>query len=196
MAESEIEVQVTQRVRDAVHAAIDKIGKKEFSKLSGADAAKLDQTLSQEETYVRVTVVSVACQVNKSHGDPDKNHSSISECLKGAIYRVPQRESPAVKETPPRKVNVDELKTHRGTPTLIDQKSVKILNFSANTISFLILGYFLGGIILAPLFGLQQCIGIESTSPWLSPCLGSGLGLVAGAVVGLAYTYYYFVKRI
>lgn len=195
MAESEIEVQVTERVRDAVHAAVDKIGRKEFSKLSDVDAAKLNQILGPDETYVRVTVVSVACQVNKSHGDPDKNHSSISECLKGAIYKVPQRESPTVKETHTRRVNVDELRRHRATPAFIDQKSVKILNFSANTTSFLILGYFLGGILLAPLFGLPQCIGIASTSPWLSPCLGSGLGLFVGALAGLAYTYYYFVRR-
>ena len=91
---------------------------------------------------------------------------------------------------------MEELKIRRSNVTFFDQKSVKILNFSANTASFLILGYFLGGIVLAPLFGLQQCVGIVSSSPWLAPCLGSGLGLVVGSIVGLVYTYYYFVKKL
>ncbi len=197
MTDSEIEVQVTPRIRDAVRAAIDKIGRKDFASISGMEADRLDQILSSDDAFVKVTLVSVACQINKTHGDPDPSHYSISECLRGAIYKIPQTGTAATKEpTPSRRVSLEELKPHRSSAGMFDQKSVRILNFSANTASFLILGYFLGGIILAPLFGLPQCIGITSSSPWLAPCLGSGLGLVVGSFVGLAYTYYYFVKKI
>ncbi len=197
VTDSEIEVQVTSRIRDAVRAAIDKIGRKDFASISGMQADRLDQLLSSDDAYVKVTLVSVSCQINKSHGDPDTSHSSISECLKGAIYRIPQLEALPVKQaSSPKRIDVEELKTRRSNVTFFDQKSVKILNFSANTASFLILGYFLGGIVLAPLFGLPQCVGLVSSSPWLAPCLGSGLGLVVGSIVGLVYTYYYFVKKL
>ena len=197
MTDSEIEVQVTPKISDAVRAAIDKIGRKDFASISGMEPDRLDQLLSSEDAYVKVTLVSVACQINKSHSDPDTSHSSISECLKGAIYKIPQREAVPTKQAPPPKqIDMEELRTRRSNVTFFDQKSVKILNFSANTASFLILGYFLGGTVLAPLFGLPQCVGIVSSSPWLAPCLGSGLGLVVGSIVGLVYTYYYFVKKL
>ena len=197
VTDSEIEVQVTPRIRDAVRTAINKIGRKDFASISGMEADRMEQLLSSGGAYVKVTLVSVACQINKSHGDPDTSHSSISECLKGAIYRIPQREAVPVKQAPPpRRIDMKELKVRRSSVTFFDQKSIKILNFSANTAGFLILGYFLGGIVLAPLFGLPQCLGIVSLSPWLAPCLGSGLGLVVGSIVGLVYTYYYFVKKL
>ncbi len=193
----EIEVQIKPRIRETVTAAVEKIGREDFSFISGLQRERLEDLLSSDDGYVKVTVISVACQVNKSHGDPDPNHSSVSECLKGAIYRIPAEQAPSAKATLPRRpVNLQELKTRRSTPALFDQKSVKLLNFSANTITFLILGYFLGGIALAPAFGLPQCTGLASTSPWLAPCLGSALGLVLGSVLGLAYTYYYFVKKL
>ncbi len=197
VTDSEIEVQVTPKISDAVRAAIDKIGRKDFASISGMEPDILDQLLSSEDAYVKVTLVSVACQINKSHSDPDTSHSSISECLKGAIYKIPQPDRPPDTQAPhPRRVDPEELRTRRSNVTFFDQKSVKILNFSANTASFLILGYFLGGIVLAPLFGLPQCVGLVSSSPWLAPCLGSGLGLVVGSIVGLVYTYYYFVKKL
>ena len=197
MSKSEIEAQINPRVRNAINAAIEKVGRKEFSAITGIDPKEIERLLSLEGEYVKVTVVSVACQVSKSHGDPDPTHSSVSECLKGATYRIPQPDLlPSKEPSAPRRVNMEELRASRASGTFFDQKSGKILNFSANTISFLILGYFLGGIGIGPLFGLPQCVGVTSTAPWIAPCLGSGLGLVLGSFIGLAYTYYYFVKKL
>jgi hypothetical protein len=69
------------------------------------------------------------------------------------------------------------------------------MEFVGSLFTFLVLGYFLGGIALGPLFGFVSCVGVVAAPPWLAPCSGSGIGLVVGSVVGLAYTYYYFVKR-
>lgn len=196
MADSELEVQVTLRIKDTIRAAIEKVGTKNFSEISGLDEADLRNITEADEAYVKVMIVSVACQINKSHGDPDSARSSISECLKGAIYRIPGHTSQPVTEPPPsRSVNMEDLRPRRTSTTLFDKKSVKVLNFSANTAGFLILGYFLGGMFLGPLFGLSQCVGLASTPPWIAPCLGSGLGLATGSFVGLAYTYYYFVRK-
>ncbi len=189
MTDPEIEVQATPKVKDAIKAAIEKIGKKEFSAMSGLDEAKLKNIIDAEETYVKAAIVSFACQVNKTHGDPEPSRSSVSECLRGAIYRIPGPPAPPGKEAPrSRRVTIDDLKPRRATPLFSDQKSIKILNLSASTISFLTLFYFLGGFVLGPLFGLPPCVG-------LTPCLGSGLGIVIGAVAGLAYISYYFVKK-
>ncbi len=79
--------------------------------------------------------------------------------------------------------------------SLMDQKSVKLINFGGNTIAFLLLGYFLGGIALSPLFGLPSCIGVSFSPPAASPCLGSIVGLVIGAFAGLGYTAYFFIKK-
>lgn len=196
MADSELEVQVTLRIKDTIRAAIEKVGTKNFSEISGLDEADLRNITEADEAYVKVMIVSVACQINKSHGDPDSARSSISECLKGAIYRIPGYTPQPVTEPPPsRSVNMEDLRPRRTSTTLFDQKSVKLLNFSANTAGFLILGYFLGGMFLGPLFGLSQCVGLASSAPWIAPCLGSGLGLAAGSFVGLSYTYYYFVRK-
>ena len=196
MAESELEVQVTLKVRDAIRAAFEKIGSKSFSEISGLDEANLGGLSEADDVFVKVTVVSVACQINKTHGDPDPSHSSISECLKGAIYRIQgHAASPASEPAAPRHANMESVVPRPVSPVLFDQKSVKLLNFSANTAGFLVLGYFLGGVFLGPVFGLSQCVGLASTAPWIAPCLGSGLGLVVGSFAGLAYTYYYFTRK-
>jgi hypothetical protein len=70
------------------------------------------------------------------------------------------------------------------------------MGFSVNLFTFLALGYFLGGIVLGPIFGFGSCVGVVATSPWIAPCAGSGIGLVFGSIVGLAYTYYYFVRKL
>ncbi len=190
MTGPEIEVQATPRVKDAIIAAVGKIGRKEFSSMSGLDGPSLEALLGASETYVKAAIVSFACQVNKSHGDPEPRHSSVSECLRGAIYRIPGPPAPAKAEIPVRRrVTIEDVKAQRATPILVDRKSIKILNLSASTISFLILFYLLGGFILGPLFGLPACAG-------LTPCLGSVLGIVLGAVAGLAYVSYYFVKKL
>lgn len=82
------------------------------------------------------------------------------------------------------------------TGPLYDKKSMRLLGFGVNTITFLILGYFLGGIALSPLIGEPSCIGVSVAPPSLAPCGGSFVGLVISAIGGLAYTYYYFVKKL
>ncbi len=77
-----------------------------------------------------------------------------------------------------------------------DQKSVKLANFGVNTITLLIVSYFLGGIALAPLVNLTPCVGVDFSPARVSPCLGSILGLILGAFGSLAYTYYYFTRRV
>ncbi len=171
-------------------AAVGKIGRKEFSAMSGLDEVTLETLLGASETYVKAAIVSFACQVNKSHGDLDPRRSSVSECLKGAIYRIPGLPAPPKAESPARRrLTIEDVRAQRASPVLVDRKSVKILNLSASTISFLILFYFLGGFILGPLFGLPACAG-------LTPCLGSVLGVALGAVTGLGYISYYFVKKV
>ena len=190
MAESEIEVQASARIKDSIKAAVEKIGKKEFASLSGLEMVKLESLFETDGTYVKVTVVSLACQVNKGHGDPEPSHSSISECLRGAIYRIPGHTTTTTTEAvPSRRITLNDLKPRRAVSAFTDQKSVKIANLSASTISFLVLFYFLGGFVLGPLFGLSPCEG-------LTPCMGSAIGLVLGAVAGLAYITYYFVKKV
>ncbi len=190
MTEPEIEVQATPRVKDAIIAAAEKLGRKKFSTMSGLDETALESLLDSGEAYVKVAIVSFACQVNKNHGDLEPRRSSVSECLKGAIYRIPgpptlTKAAPAAR----RRLTIEDVRAQRTAPLLVDRKSVTILNLSASTISFLILFYFLGGFILGPLFGLPACAG-------LAPCLGSVVGIALGAVAGLAYISYYFVKKV
>ncbi len=63
---------------------------KQFSTIIGLTHDKVELVLTSDDEYVPVKVVSVACQINRSHGDPDVNHSSITECLKGTTVRLPQ----------------------------------------------------------------------------------------------------------
>src|SRR4029077_19504948 len=74
---------------DALNAAIQRTGKPEFAKLSGIEVSVLDRILQGEGQYVSVAIITLACQVNRSNSDPELAHSSISECLKGAILRLP-----------------------------------------------------------------------------------------------------------
>ncbi len=79
---------------------------------------------------------------------------------------------------------------------MYDQKSLKLLNFGANTLTLLVLSYFLGGIVLGPIANNQSCVGVSFSPAMASPCLGSVLGLVIGAFGSLAYTYYYFTRKL
>jgi hypothetical protein len=197
----DLEAQATPRIKDALNAAIQRTGKEEFAKLSGIDARVLDRVLEKEEEYVSVAIITLACQVNRSHSDPELAHSSISECLKGAIWRLPQQRNDA-KTTEPdesstkrsRRARFYEVQKRAGR--IYDPTALRIAGFSVNLFTFLLLGYFLGGIVLGPLFGFGSCVGVVTVSPWIAPCAGSGIGLVFGSVVGLAYTYYYFVKKL
>ena len=200
MDSSDIEAQVTPRIKDALQAAAQRSGRNEFAKLSGTDASFLERVLTGSEQYVSIAVVTLACQINKSNNDPDFGRTSISECLKGAILRLPSQKSEAVTPSPdtstPRSRRTQFLRSQKQSGRLYDPSTVRILGFGVNLFTFLVLGYFLGGLVLGPVFGFGSCVGVTGISPWLTPCLGSGIGLVFGSVIGLAYTYYYFVKKL
>ena len=201
MDRPDLEAQVTVRIKDALAAAFQRIGREEFAKLSGTDVSFLDRILDGKEEYVSIAVITLACQINKSNNDPEIAHTSISECLKGAILRLPPQENKTATPQPdtsstPRSRRAQFLKPQKQSGRSYDPSTVRVLGFGVNLFTFLVLGYFLGGLVLGPLFGFSPCVGVMTTSPWLTPCSGSGIGLVFGSVIGLAYTYYYFVKRV
>ena len=200
MDSPDLEAQVTTRIKDTLTSAIQRTGKHEFAKLSGTDVSFLDQILATSDEYVSIAIITLACQINKSDNDKEITRTSISECLKGAILRLPSQESkvaePIAERSSPRSRRAQFLKLQKQTGRLYDPSTVRILGFGVNLFTFLVLGYFLGGLVLGPLLGLGSCVGVIATSPWVTPCSGSGIGLVVGAVIGLAYTYYYFVKKI
>lgn len=201
MGSPDLEAQVTPRIKDTLTTAIQRAGKLEFAKLSGTDFSFLDQILADDNKYVSIAIITLACQINKSSNDKEVARTSISECLKGAILRLPSQEDKVVttqspETSSPRSRRAQFLKPQKNTGRLYDPSTVRILGFGVNLFTFLVLGYFLGGLVLGPLLGLGSCVGVIATSPWVTPCSGSGVGLVVGAVIGLAYTYYYFVKKI
>ena len=201
MSSPDLEAQATPRIKDALNAAIQRIGKEEFAKISGIESSTIDRILQGEEEYVPVAILTLACQVNRSHGDPELARSSISECLKGAILRLPQQRdheettAPAESSTQ-RSRRAQFFKGRNRAGRIYDPTALRIIGFSVNLFTFLVLGYFLGGIVLGPLFGFASCVGVKAASPWIAPCAGSGIGLVLGSVIGLAYTYYYFVRKL
>lgn len=200
MSKPDLEAQVTPKIRGAIQAALDRIGPKEFLTIAGIDDQHLSEILGEGDVFVSVALVTLACQINKGQDDPDPAHSSVSECLKGSIIRIPPVSSQSKS-----KITLQP-KTSRSPQTvagcggsaarLYEKKSLRILSFSANTFAFLILGYFLGGIGISPLVGEPSCIGVIISPPSLSPCSGSIIGLVIGAIGGIGYTYYYFVKKL
>ncbi len=201
MSGPDLEAQATPRIKNALNAAIQRTGKEEFARISGTESSILDRILEGEGGFVPVAIVTLACQINRGHNDPDPANSSISECLKGAILRLPQQVDHAETAAPdesstPRTRRTRFSKVQRRTGRIYDPSVLRITGFSVNLFTFLVLGYFLGGIVLGPLFGLGSCVGVMATSPWVTPCAGSGIGLVVGSVVGLVYTYYYFVKKL
>jgi len=194
----DLEALTTSRIKDALNAAFQRIGREEFAKVSGIETSVLDGILRSEGDYVPVAIITLACQVNRSHNDPILAHSSISECLKGAILRLPQSASHEIKEedaSARRRHRSDFLKAKRGYPAAYNPSSLRVLGYTANIFVFFVLGYFLGGVALGPLLGFPSCLGVVGMSPWVTPCTGSILGLILGAVLWLGYTYYYFVKK-
>ena len=200
MSSPDLEAQATPRIKDALNAAIRRTGNEEFAKISGTETSTLDRILQSEGEFVAIAIITLACQVNRSYGDPELARSSISECLKGAILRLPQQGNDEETTTPAdsstqrsRRAQFFKVGNRAG---LYDPTALRIIGFSVNLFTFLVLGYFLGGIVLGPLFGFGSCVGVVATSPWIAPCAGSGIGLVFGSVIGLGYTYYYFVKKL
>jgi hypothetical protein len=140
-----------------------------------------------------MVLVSLACQINKSHGDPEIDRTSVSECIKGATIRLPpskpiQRQTSAPVAGSRRETFRTTKENGEKPSPFMDQKSGRLLGFGVNLITFLILGYFLGGFALNPILGLPSCEG-------LTPCLGSVIGLFISGMGSLAYTYYYFVRK-
>ncbi len=197
MASPDLEALVSPKIRTAIQAAIEKIGAKEFLEITGVDQVQLDSIQAGRETYVSVGVVTLACQINKSHGDPDPSHSSVTECLKGTAIRMPKTavEQKSFDPGKSRKVRPFPPRSSTRPNPFYERKSFRLLGFGANTLTFLILGYLLGGIALPPLAGQSSCTGVTLSPPGLSPCVGSIVGMVVGAIGGLGYTYYYFVKK-
>jgi hypothetical protein len=200
VSKPDFEALVTEKIAKAIQAAIDKIGRTDFEKLAQLADKQLTTILSVENEYVTVALVTLACQINKDHNDPDLAHSSVTECLKGSTIRIPpmpgqQTKTPSPEPTKKRR----PLKLSSGTSKtgpLYDAKSARITGFAANLATFLILGYFLGGIAISPLIGEQSCIGITTSPVALTPCGGSLVGLVVSVIGGLGYIYYYFVKKL
>jgi hypothetical protein len=176
------------------------VSRKQFLVMAEIDDQRLQTILSGGDEYVSVGLVTLACQINKSHGDPNPNHSSVTDCLKGSTIRIPSTGQPASPRIISKSISSNrfrKLKNGEGSPgSLYDQKTTRLIGFSANTIAFLILGYFLGGIALSPLIGQSSCIGVSVSPPSLVPCSGSIIGLVVSAIGGIGYTYYYFVKKL
>ena len=194
----DLEASITSKISETIQFAVDKIGQDEFLKLSGISKEQLGSILGEEEGYVSVGLVTIACQVNKTNSDPVLSHASVTECLKGSTIRIPSNRSEPVQSSA-RPIDRRKFQKMGSTPStgpLYDKKTMRLLGFGVNTISFLILGYFLGGIAISPLMGDASCIGVSASPPSLAPCAGSFVGLVISAIGGLAYTYYYFVKKL
>jgi len=151
------------------------------------------QEFVEHADFVPMVLVSLACQINKTHGDPEMDRTSVSECIKGATIRLPpsrpiQPQTPAQVARSRRETFGTTRENRERSSPFMDQKSGRLLGFGVNLITFLILGYFLGGFALNPILGLPSCEG-------LTPCVGSVIGLFISGMGSLAYTYYYFVKK-
>ncbi len=199
MSNPDLEAQATARIKDALNAAIQRTGKEEFAKISGTAPFVLDKILTGEGEYVPVALVTLACQINRSNNDPEVARSSISECLKGAIFRLPQKtashEFSGEDSLVRRRRRSEFFKIKKGNPRVYNPSALRVVGYTANIVVFFILGYFLGGVALGPLLGYPACLGVAEMSPWVTPCTGSILGLILGAIFWLGYTYYYFVKK-
>ena len=194
--DSDLEALVNSKIKSAIRAAVDKIGEKELSKVTGIAQSRLDLVLQSDDEYLPVKVVSVVCQLNRSHGDPNLEHSSVSECLKGTTVRLPPLKGPDQEKDEKKKRVLQFPKTRAPVGPMFDQKSGRLSYFGANTITLMILSYFLGGVALAPILNWESCVGFTFSPLMASPCLGSVLVLIIGAFGSLAYTYYYFTHKL
>ena len=190
---------MSPRIKDVLESALQKTASKpDFLKITEIDEETLESILTGTgENYIDLGSLTKACQINKSHGDPDVSHSSISECIKGATIRIPQQldmvQKPS-RATSGRRLRLSPKTSVKPRP-FYERGSMRLLGFSANTLTFILLGYFAGGLLLSPLTGQPSCTGVSLNPVAVTPCIGSVIGIVLGAVAGLGYTYYYFVKK-
>ncbi len=199
MSKPDLEALVTPKISEAILAAVGQVGEKEFLAIAGIDKYTLQELGKDQGVYVPVALITLACQINRSHSDPNIAHSSVAECLKGSTIRMQQLSvKPGRGEDP----SSDARRPLRRPPTsgrsyggLYGKRSVRVAGFTANIVALIVLGYFLGGIGLSPLLGQASCIGVSFSPTSLVPCSGSLIGIVLGVVGGLGYTYYYFVKK-
>jgi hypothetical protein len=200
VSKPDLEALVTPKIAEAVQAAVDKVGRTEFEAITGVDDQHLASILTVGDEYVTVALVTLTCQINKSHGDPNPAHSSVTECLKGSTIRIaplPGQAQSTTTQPSNRRPRLQKLQSRTSTTgPLYDVKTTRIIGFAANLGTFLILGYFLGGIAISPIIGEASCIGVSVSPPALSPCGGSLVGLVVSAIGGIGYTFYYFVKKL
>ncbi len=197
MSKPDLEALVTPKISEAILAAVGQVGEKEFFAITGIDDHTFQQILGNQGEYVNITLVTLACQINKSHGDPNIAHSSVTECLKGSTIRIQSQVRTGTGDTSsaarrPLRRLPSSTRSYGG---FYGKRSVRVLGFTANLVGFIVLGYFLGGIGLSPLLGQASCIGVSFSPTSLVPCTGSLIGIVLGVVGGIGYTYYYFVRR-
>jgi len=182
LSKSDLEAKVTPKIAEAFQAAVEKVGRGEFLELAEMDDQRLHDILKDGDEYVAVGLVTLACQINKSHNDPNPNHSSVTECLKGSTIRIPSTGQPASPRVVAKSISRSQFRNLKGGTAsprpLYEKKTFRLLGFSANTIAFLILGYFLGGVALSPLLGQPLCTGVSISPAALVPCEGSILSLI------------------
>lgn len=197
MSKPDLEALVTPKISEAILAAVGQIGEEEFLAIAGIDTHTFQQILGDQGEYVNIALVTLACQINKSHEDPNIAHSSVTECLKGSTIRIqsPVRTGTGDASSAGRRPLRRLPKSARSYGGFYGKRSVRVLSFTANLVGFIVLGYFLGGIGLSPLLGQSPCVGVSFSPTSLVPCTGSLIGIVLGVVGGVGYTYYYFVRR-
>ena len=198
MSKPDLEALVTPKISEAIFAAVEQVGEKEFLAIAGIDNRTFQQIVGNQGEYVNVALVTLACQINRSHGDPNIAHSTVTECLKGSTIRIQSaiRTGQAGDGSPAARRPLRRLSTSTSSyGSFYGKRSVRVLSFTANLVGFIVLGYFLGGIGLSPLLGQASCIGVNFSPTSLVPCTGSLIGIVLGVVGGLGYTYYYFVRK-
>ena len=159
MSKPDLEALVTPKISEAILAAVRQVGEKEFLAIAEVDSQTFREIVEGQGQYVTVALVTLACQINRSHGDPNLAHSSVTECLKGSTIRMepPPQTAKRVDSSAARRSLRRLPGSNSSYESFYGKRSVRVLSFTANIVAFIILGYFLGGIGLSPLIGQASC---------------------------------------